>query len=78
MSSKSVRMTLPIKPSPAPTKQVLINSIGIVMALGADKNVLGDKGAQFSFVVPDPFIKGRSRNEIESGLISGLESQKAV
>jgi pyruvate ferredoxin oxidoreductase gamma subunit len=51
---------------------------GTVMALGADKNVLGDKGAQFSFVALDPFIKGRSSNEIEAGLISGLESQKAV
>lgn len=51
---------------------------GTVMALGADKNALGDKSAQFSFVALDPFIKGRSSNEIEAGLINGLESQKAV
>ena len=51
---------------------------GTVMALGADKNVLGEKGAQFSFVALDSFIRGRSSNEIEAGLISSLEHQQAV
>jgi len=51
---------------------------GTVMALGADKNVLGEKGTQFSFVALDSFIRGRSSNEIEAGLISSLEHQQAV
>jgi pyruvate ferredoxin oxidoreductase gamma subunit len=51
---------------------------GTVMALGADSSVLGEKAAQFSFVALDSFVKGRSSDEIEAGLISGLESKQAV
>ena len=51
---------------------------GKVLALGVDSSVLGEKATQFSFVALDPFIKGRSSQEIEAGLISGLESQQAV
>jgi len=51
---------------------------GTVMALGADKSVLGEKSSQFVFVAMDPFFNGRSGADIEAGLISSLESQKAV
>jgi pyruvate ferredoxin oxidoreductase gamma subunit len=51
---------------------------GTVMALAADKSVLGEKSAQFAFVALDPFFKGRSGSDVEAGVISGLESQKAV
>jgi len=51
---------------------------GTVMALGAGKNVLGDKAGQFAFVAMDPFFKGREANEIETGIINSLENQKAI
>jgi pyruvate ferredoxin oxidoreductase gamma subunit len=51
---------------------------GTVMALGADKGVLGEKSSLYVFVAMDPFFKGRSSTDIEAGLISSLESQKAV
>ena len=51
---------------------------GTVMALGTDKTALGEKSSQFAFIALDPFFKGRSGSDIEAGLISGLESQKAV
>ena len=51
---------------------------GTIMALGVDKNMLGDKSAQFSFVAMDPFFQGRGASEIEAGLVASLEQQKAV
>ncbi len=51
---------------------------GKVMALGVDSSVLGEKAGQFTFVSLDSFIKGRSGQEVEDGVISGLESQQAV
>jgi pyruvate ferredoxin oxidoreductase gamma subunit len=51
---------------------------GIVMALGVDGSVLGEKAAQFSFVALDAFVKDRNIDEIEAGLIKGLESRQAV
>jgi len=51
---------------------------GAVMALSADKTVLGDKAAQFAFVPMDPFFKGRGAGDIEAGVLASLEHQKAV
>ena len=51
---------------------------GKVMALGVDSSVLGEKAGQFTFVALDSFIKGRSGQEVEEGVIIGLESQQAV
>jgi len=49
---------------------------GIVMALGVDSSVLGEKSKNYSFVALDSFIEGRSMEQIEAGLIRSLESQQ--
>jgi pyruvate ferredoxin oxidoreductase gamma subunit len=50
---------------------------GVIMALGVDNSVLGNKAGEYAFVPLDPFICGKSMDQIEAGLISGLESQHA-
>lgn len=51
---------------------------GTVMALGVDRTVLGNKAGQFSFVAMDTFVKSRVASEVEAGVISSLEDQKAL
>jgi len=49
---------------------------GIVMALGIDGSVLGEKGKNFSFVQLDSFVQGRNMSDIESGIINSLKQQQ--
>ena len=49
---------------------------GVLMALGLDSSVPGEKAKEYAFVALDPFISGTDMEQITTGLISGLENQQ--
>jgi len=47
---------------------------GVVMALGVDKSVLGEKGQEYTFLKLDPFFK-ETGSDVETNVIKAFKNQ---